>query len=511
MEREHFRNYNFIIMSVITILFTIFIIFFLTNAFNQRDIIAAEYENAQNLLKEKKYEDAIEILEDLQDYKDGANLLLEAKNEKDYSDANKLLDDGAFQQAIDKFEQIQDFKDSSDKIKESKYNLGIDYYEKAYYEKAKKIFIELDDYLDSKFYLAQIEIKTLESSQEIIYQKANSYFEENNYKDAFDLFESIIDYKNSNVLLLECERQLIRQSSNNVLAAGINNSITITNLGHIKTAGINGYNQLSVDDWEDIISIDIYGTFTIGLQQNKTAIITGQTYSGYEIPNLENWNNLVDVAAGEQFVVGLKSDKTVIADGHNGDGQIDVNSWEGIIAIDAGSRFVVGLTEEKELIFAGLDNGQADKFDNLSKDQKEEWKNVVNISASGGQKDGRGGGHTVGLKSDGTLVAVGDDTYGQCDFSDTEQWSDIVKVATGDWYTVGLKSDGTVVMTGDNFSGCKYKDEEILNKYNNIVDIAAGYGQTMLLTDEGEIICFGFDDEGKDQLNGFKEAMIPSY
>jgi alpha-tubulin suppressor-like RCC1 family protein len=36
--------------------------------------------------------------------------------------------------------------------------------------------------------------------------------------------------------------------------------------------------------------------------------------------------------------------------------------------------------------------------------------------------------HTVGLKSDGTVVAVGDNKFGQYDVSD---WCDIVAVATG--------------------------------------------------------------------------------
>ncbi len=36
--------------------------------------------------------------------------------------------------------------------------------------------------------------------------------------------------------------------------------------------------------------------------------------------------------------------------------------------------------------------------------------------------------HTIGLKSDGTVVAVGDNKYGQCDVSG---WHDIVAVAGG--------------------------------------------------------------------------------
>lgn len=433
------------------------------------------------------------------------------ENKKKYDIANNYIKEEKYKEAIDIFDKLNTYKDSEEKSIDSKYNLGIEYYKDGDFENAKKIFTELGDYLDSKIYLTQIDIKLIEQSQDFLYQSAYSYYQNKEYQKALDIYETISDYKGSDYFIIECKKQLKRSSHSNIMSAGINNSITITNMGRIKTAGINGYEQLSVDSWENVISVDIYGSLTIGLLNDKTAKIAGTYNKNNKISNLEQWNDLIDVAAGEQFVVGLKSNGDVIADGHDGDHQIDADGWEGIAAIDTGSRFVVGLTETKELIFSGFDNGQADKFDSLSKEQKEEWKDVVNISASGGEKNGRGGGHTVGLKSDGTLVAIGDNSFGQCDFSNKEKWSDIVKVATGDWYTVGLKSDGTVVMTGENFSGCKYIDEDILNKYDNIVDIAAGYGQTLLLTEDGEIICFGFDDEGKDQLNGFKGAMIPQY
>jgi hypothetical protein len=53
--------------------------------------------------------------------------------------------------------------------------------------------------------------------------------------------------------------------------------------------------------------------------------------------------------------------------------------------------------------------------------------------------------HTVGLKSDGTVVAVGDNYYGQRNVSG---WTDIVEIAAGGYHTIGVKSDGTVVAVG---------------------------------------------------------------
>jgi len=53
--------------------------------------------------------------------------------------------------------------------------------------------------------------------------------------------------------------------------------------------------------------------------------------------------------------------------------------------------------------------------------------------------------HTVGLSSDGTVVAVGYNDEGQCNVGG---WRDIVQVAAGGYHTVGPKSDGTVVAAG---------------------------------------------------------------
>ena len=99
--------------------------------------------------------------------------------------------------------------------------------------------------------------------------------------------------------------------------------------------------------------------------------------------------------------------------------------------------------------------------------------------------------HTVGLKRDGTVVAVGDNDDGQCDVRD---WWDIVAVSAGydhtvglkrdgtivavaaGWYhTVGLKRDGTVVAVGDNYDGvCDVSD------WREIVAVSAGYDLSLI-------------------------------
>ena len=77
-------------------------------------------------------------------------------------------------------------------------------------------------------------------------------------------------------------------------------------------------------------------------------------------------------------------------------------------------------------------------------DRHEASQQVETVKAMAGSL-AAGWNHTVGLKSDGTVAAVGWNVFGQCDVSG---WKDIVAVAAGDYHTVGLKSDGTVVAVG---------------------------------------------------------------
>lgn len=72
------------------------------------------------------------------------------------------------------------------------------------------------------------------------------------------------------------------------------------------------------------------------------------------------------------------------------------------------------------------------------------WNDIIAISA--------GNTHTVGLRSNGTVVACGNEgnDNGQCDLS---SWSDIVQIAAGVYHTIGLKSDGTIVAEGNNARG----------------------------------------------------------
>ena len=112
------------------------------------------------------------------------------------------------------------------------------------------------------------------------------------------------------------------------------------------------------------------------------------------------------------------------------------------------------------------------------------------------QVDG-GREHTVGLKSDGSVVAVGSNTYGQCNVGN---WTNIVQVVAGRWHTVGLKSDGTVVAVGYNEYGqCN------VGGWTDIIQVAAAANSwhSVGLKSDGTVVAVGVDWEGQCDVGGW--------
>ena len=112
------------------------------------------------------------------------------------------------------------------------------------------------------------------------------------------------------------------------------------------------------------------------------------------------------------------------------------------------------------------------------------------------------GDDTVALKSDGTVVATGDNEFGQCDVSD---WSDIVAVSTGSGNTVGLKSNGNVVSTNSHWSG-----KGNVRKWEDIVAVSVGYDHTVGLKSDGAVITTGKNDKGQCDVSDWKDIVAVS-
>jgi hypothetical protein len=155
-----------------------------------------------------------------------------------------------------------------------------------------------------------------------------------------------------------------------------------------------------------------------------------------------------------------------------------------VATIAAGANHTVGLKEDGTVVAVGYNNyGQL----NVSV-----WTKIRAIAA--------GAYHTVGLKEDGTVVAVGYNGYGQLNVT---PWTKIKAIAAGAYHTVGLKEDGTVVAVG-------YNDYDQLNvtSWTNIKAIAAGMYHTVGLKEDGTVVAVGYNGFGQlDVSTSFTKIM----
>ena len=227
-----------------------------------------------------------------------------------------------------------------------------------------------------------------------------------------------------------------------------------------------GYFDLS--NWSNIVSVSAGRRLAAGLRANGTVAST------LEQQELNNWTDIVAISAGgntffNNHIVGLRSDGTVLSVGSHGthiphselisdytfipDNRLEVNDWTDIIAISAGDSHTVGLRADGTVVAVGSsqslvwdDNNYRDLItitdDRLSVN---DWADIIAIFA--------GGRSTFGLRADGTVIAVGDNSHGQLNVA---EWTDIVYISAGWYHTVGVRADGTVVAAGNNNSGQLY-------------------------------------------------------
>jgi len=151
--------------------------------------------------------------------------------------------------------------------------------------------------------------------------------------------------------------------------------------------------------------------------------------------------------------------------------------------IAAGSEHTIGLTSNGIVVAVGLNTyGQC----NIG-----EWEDIIQVAA--------GEQHTVGLKNNGTVVVIGGNDYGQCNVGD---WVDIVQVITGYYHTVGLKSDGTVVAVGLNVYGqCGVSDWE------DIIQVVAGEQHTVGLKSDGTVVAVGWNLLGQCDVGDWENIF----
>ena len=421
-------------------------------------------------------------------------IIIPAINELKFNIAINMRNDGEFERAQVMFMQLNE----NNLYLESSYSYAKQLLASGQRIEALKVFADLGEYKDSRQYLSTIVMSSSEEDeQEEKYIRACKFFDEGDFNRALNGFRELSGYKDSEQMA-QNSLSALRKKFANTISAGILFSMGIKDDGSAVVAG--NTSSFDFSRWSDLISVSNLGVIAIGLKEDGTVITSG------EVPvNVDDWSDIVAVSAGERYVVALKSDGTVVGAGHDaGDGQLKVVAWTDIVAIATGWRHTVALDADGAIYITGY--GSTKQLKEISKNYSQ-WENIIAIAAGGGDIAGKG--HTVGLRSDGTVVAVGDNAYGQCDVDD---WENVIAIAAGDWHTVGLCSDGTVLSTTPDAN--KYPDMYLaacdVSSWTDIVQVAAGSGYTLGLHSDGTVIATGYNDYDKrDGTQDWNNVKIP--
>ena len=245
------------------------------------------------------------------------------------------------------------------------------------------------------------------------------------------------------------------------------------NLGQVYYANFETHTNPTVAQG-DVNSFVLYKGFVVAVRANGGVGFSNLTTTDNPVPDLQGWETVQKLQILSSTLVGTKEDNTYVTSdnidvsrlkakdilsvndtlgmfGVKKDGAVSVPNaleistkkeaetlvdtvakWKDIVLVEGTpTTRIVGLTKTGRVKVA-----PAISKDTSGSDKTASWRNIVDVAT--------GQYHTVGLQADGTVVATGNNDYGQCNVS---EWTDIIAIEAGNLFTIGVKKDGTVLVT----------------------------------------------------------------
>ncbi len=154
----------------------------------------------------------------------------------------------------------------------------------------------------------------------------------------------------------------------------------------------------------------------------------------------------------------------------------EVEKWEDIVSFAAGSMYVVGVKSDGTVVAVDT-NGNVKNTDELT--------NIKTIYASTKVP--------IGITKDGNVVTINASDKME---RELDSWENVVKLEFGSWRPlVALHSDGTVS------AYCKEEEPFYVGGWTDIVDIAAHEALIIGIKNDGTIVYYGDEDINLDHWN----------
>ena len=461
-------------------------------------ILNRRYDIATALMAQGKYEEAITAFTALNGHRDSAAKIQACKIailDREYDAAVALKEQGMYEDAITAFSALNGHRDSATQIQacetailDGKYDAAAALMAEGKYEDAITAFTAMNGHRDSVEQIQACETAILDGK----YDAATALMAEGKYEDAITAFSALNGHRDSAAQIQACETTILdgKYDAAAALMAEGKYEDAITAF-----TALNGHRDSAaqIQTCKTIILDGKYDAAVALMEQGKyeDAITVFTALDGYR--DSAEQIQACNYAIAEVLLANGQYFRAVQAFNKLGDYQdarqrcMEVwNTVDQRDTISAGTYHTVGLKTDGTVVAVGGNwGGRCDVSD---------WKDIVAISVEIY--------HTVGLKADGTVVAVGYNKDGQCDVSG---WKDIVAISAGGHHTVGLKADGTVVAVGDNEYGqCDVGDWE------DIVAISAGGPYTVGLKANGTVVAVGDNEYGQCDVGDWEDIVAIS-
>ncbi|MFA5553087.1 MAG: hypothetical protein WDA68_00820 [Phycisphaerae bacterium] len=202
------------------------------------------------------------------------------------------------------------------------------------------------------------------------------------------------------------------------------------------------------------------------------------------VSNIPDGNDFVDVAAGKYHGIAIRSNGSLAAWGWNDDYQCDVPEGNDFVAIAGGVRHSIALKSNGSIVGWG-DNSfyQIDVPDG----------NDYIAIASGDY-------HSLAITKDGLIIGWGRDYFGETAAPAPDTGTIYIAISAGKYHSLALQSDGRIKAWGSNNNG---QTRIYAGAGNNHQAIAAAEDYNFLLRTDGMLVSWG----GGDWL----EPGIPNY
>ena len=453
----------------------------------------AKYEQAEQLLEEGRYDEAINAFLSLNGYKDSTERIRSAR----YKNAEALLTSGEYDRAISAFEELGSYIDASERALATRYEKAETLLASGDYDGAIAVFKKLGDYMD-----AQERVKAT------CYAKAENLLKTGNKAQAAIMFGGMGDYGDARTRSFELWNEILKRKTFVYKAFEVNNYpmklfAAITKEGKIRIASMKSTVDTIIDhdsEWENLIDLAVAGVELVGLRSDGTVISTDGCG--------EEWSDVVGIFGFDEkyysydYVVGLQSDGTIEKDFYLYDNQ-HLFGWTNIVMV-AGSispqipftKHMAGLKADGTVISADLTGVGSDAKveEGLTRANKNAWMDITSIVMVGNL--------LAGLKNNGSVVLSepykSTNNMSSSVKSSVAKWSDIVvlagahnsfsRLSTSDIVLMGVHSDGSIVLSNyHTYPALPY----IVPNTLGITYIGEGYG---------EIAIYGLDSAGDPMI-----------